>query len=294
MLRAKFGRNAESISMAWIWSKMRLRGNSRRRGGNQESLGYFEGGFGVVADRIGEEIRRLGGEVHQPERVTRITLVPGAAIDRLEVETSLRRERFAAVISTPAPPLLARLAPDLPEDYRRRCEEIEHAAILCTMLVLRRQFSPIYWMNISDRSIPFGGIIEHTNFMPPEVYGGRRVVYLSHYVYPDEPVYGLEADELLAHYRPGLERVRPEFSPDWLEDRMVFRDRWAQPIVTADYHRRLLPLETPIDGLYAATMAQIYPEDRGTNYAVGIGARAAARVLEQLAAEGRLASSTGS
>ncbi|MGH7819191.1 MAG: NAD(P)/FAD-dependent oxidoreductase [Candidatus Binatia bacterium] len=279
LLRAKFGRHAEEISMAWIWSKMRLRGNSRTRAGSRESLGYLDGGFGVASRALAEGIVGRGGRVHLSERVERIRALPGGAA-RFEVETSRRREAFSAVISTVAPPLLARLAPDLPPEYRRRCEAIEHAAILCTMLVLRRRFSSIYWMNVSDPEVPFGGLIEQTNFLPPEHYRGRHVVYISHYTYPDDAVYDMQSQALLRHYLPGLRRIQPEFDESWIEERMVFRDRWAQPIVTADYHRRLLPLETPLAGLYAATMSQVYPEDRGTNYAVRIGERAARALLE--------------
>jgi protoporphyrinogen oxidase len=147
------------------------------------------------------------------------------------------------------------------------------------MLVLRRQLSPIYWMNISDAEIPFGGLIEHTNFVSPERYGGRRILYVSHYVYADEPIYRLESGALLERYRPGLLRVRPAFADDWIERQMQFRDDYAQPIVDVGYHRRLLPLVGPLPGLVVATMSQIYPEDRGTNYAVRIGEQAARALL---------------
>jgi protoporphyrinogen oxidase len=277
LLRAKFGRNAESISMAWIWSKMRLRGTSRTQGGNKESLGYLDGGFGVVARALGQAIVRDGGAVNVSEPVLRLSALPPERhpAERFEITTSRRAQRFAAVISTVAPPLLARLAPDLPADYRRRLEAFEHSAILCTMFLLRHQLSPIYWMNISDRAIPFGGLIEHTNFIPRERYGGRRILYISHYCYADEPVYRFESQELFAHYRPGLERVRPGFDETWVERQMQFRDDHAQPIVDVGYHRRLLPVAGPSPGLYAATMSQVYPEDRGTNYAVRVGTQAA-------------------
>jgi protoporphyrinogen oxidase len=281
LLRAKFGRNAESISMAWIWSKMRLRGTSRTQGGNKESLGYLDGGFGVLARALGDAIVRGGGAVNVSEPVLRISALPPEHHpgERFEVTTSRRTERFAAVISTVAPPLLARLAPDLPPDYRQRLQGFEHSAILCTMLLLRHQLSSIYWLNISDRAIPFGGLIEHTNFIPRERYGGQRILYISHYCYSDEPVYRFESRELFAHYRPGLERVRPGFDETWVERQMQFRDDHAQPIVDVGYHRRLLPVTGPLPGLYVATMSQVYPEDRGTNYAVRVGTQAAAALL---------------
>jgi protoporphyrinogen oxidase len=260
---------------------MRLRGTSRTQGGNKESLGYMEGGFGVVARALGEAITRHGGTVNAGEPVVRISAIPPSAggAERFEVETSRRRERFSAVLSTVAPPLLARLVPDLPAEYRQRCESFEHSAILCTMLLIRQQMSPIYWMNISEPGIPFGGLIEHTNFIPRERYGGQRILYISHYVYRDEPVYRFESRELLAHYRAGLERVQPQFDDTWIERQMQFRDDYAQPIVDCEYHRRLLPLAAPLPGLYVATMSQVYPEDRGTNYAVRVGTQAARELL---------------
>jgi protoporphyrinogen oxidase len=287
LLRAKFGRHAESISMAWVWSKMRLRGTSRTRGGNRESLGYIEGGFGVVARRLAERILANGGAVHAPEPVRRISATADERGNLFEVETARRRERFVAVVSTVAPPLLARLAPDLPEPYRARCAQFEHSAILCTMLLLRRSLSPIYWLNISDPTIPFGGLIEHTNFIPPARYRDRRIVYVSHYVYPDEPIYRWDSRQVFEHYRPGLRRVQPAFDDEWIERQFAFRDDYAQPIVDVGYHRRLLPLESPLPGLVVATMAQIYPEDRGTNYAVRIGERAAQTLLAGALARAR-------
>lgn len=283
LLRAKFGRNADRISMAWIWNKMRLRGNSRVRGGHKESLGYLAGGFGVLTRALAAAIEEKGGCIRTSERVLEVRPRPAGGF---EVRTTKRTEGFDAVISTVAPPLLARLAPALPEEYRRRCEGFEHAAIVCTLVELRRSFSPIYWMNVSDPEIPFGGLIEHTNFLSPAHYGDRHLLYVSHYTYPDDPVFGLDAGELFAHYLEGFRRIEPSFSPDWVERRLTFRDRWAQPIVTVGYQRRLLPLETPLEGLYAATMAQVYPQDRGTNYAIRIGTAAAERLLASAHARG--------
>ena len=276
LLRAKFGRRAGDVSMAWIWSKMRLRGRSRTQDGTEEALGYLEGGFGVLTRRLAAEIERRGGIVRTTERVERISPRPGGGFD---VRTPRGVGRFDAVISTVAPPILARLAPELPDDYRARLEGIDHFAILCTLLVLRERISPIYWMNVSDPEVPFGGLIEHTNFVSPKRYGGRHLAYVSHYVDPEDEIWGLDLDGLLHRYQPGLRRIRPDLDPSWILEAHPLRDRYAQPIVTTDYHRRLLPLASPLRGLYVATMAQVYPEDRGTNYAVRIGRAAADRLI---------------
>ena len=49
-----------------------------------------------------------------------------------------------------------------------------------------------------------------------------------------------------------------------------------------NYSKLLPPLQTPVPGLYSACMAQIYPEDRGQNYAIRIGREAADAILKTL------------
>jgi protoporphyrinogen oxidase len=53
---------------------------------------------------------------------------------------------------------------------------------LCPLLELDRSLSPYYWLNVGDRDMPFGGVIEQTNVLPPSTYGGRHVVDISSYV----------------------------------------------------------------------------------------------------------------
>jgi hypothetical protein len=59
----------------------------------------------------------------------------------------------------------------------------------------------------------------------------------------------------------------------------LHREPAAQPIVTVGYKQRIPPLATPVRGLFLANTTQIYPEDRGTNYAVRLGGEAAAAIL---------------
>ncbi len=317
LLRAKFGRNAERVAMVWMWGKMRLRTTSRTKGGTKERLGYVRGSFGTLVDRLAERLGALGGTVHAGCIVRRIEATPTALIPpeanvpafvsnlrrleirnsgppwtatrggELRVETSRGTYTFDAVVSTVAPPLLADLAPVLPAGWRQTARSLDHSGVICTIFVLRRSLSPIYWMNVSDPTVPFGGLIEHTNYIPASAYGGRHVLYVSHYAYPDEEFFGLPSDELLARYLPHLKRVNPAFDKSWIEKYMIMRDDYAQPIVTVNFAERLLPYATPVPGLFSASMAQLYPEDRGTNYAVRGGNQVAAVVRQYCEAAGR-------
>ncbi len=171
------------------------------------------------------------------------------------------------------------LAAAVGDEYLGRLRATEYHTALCLLLELDRQFSPFYWTNIADTSVPFVGLIEHTNFIEPARYKGRRFLYVANYLAPGDPLLSLSADELLAAYLPGLQAVQPSFSPDWIVAKWLHREPAAQPIVTVGYHERIPPLQTAVPGLVLANTTQIYPEDRGTNYSVRLGGDAARALL---------------
>ncbi len=59
LLKGKFERHFDQVSMAWFWSRLHIRANSRSNGGG-EKLGYFRGGFNVMTSALEHEIRRRG------------------------------------------------------------------------------------------------------------------------------------------------------------------------------------------------------------------------------------------
>jgi hypothetical protein len=83
-------------------------------------------------------------------------------------------------------------------------------------------------------------------------------------------------------YLPAATRLAPELGRARILERHLFRAEYAQPIVGTYYSRVLPPVRTGVPGLYSAAMAQVYPEDRGQNYAVKIAREAAATLLEDL------------
>jgi protoporphyrinogen oxidase len=156
---------------------------------------------------------------------------------------------------------------------------IEYFAALCLLLELDRPFSSFYWTNVADRDLPFVGLIEHTNLIGPERYDGRRFLYVANYLEHGHELLSLDDDALLQRYTPELRKVNPAFDPTWVRARWLHREPAAQPIVTVGYHERIPPLRTSVDGLLLANTTQVYPEDRGTNYAVRLGERAAEELL---------------
>ena len=145
------------------------------------------------------------------------------------------------------------LAAEVGEAYLARARGIEYFAALCLLLEIDRAFSPYYWTNVADRALPFVGLIEHTNFVEPERYGGRRFLYVANYLPHGHELLELDADALLARYEPGLRAVNPAFSRAGCSARWRFAEPAAQPIVTVGYGERIPPLRTPAPGSCSPT-----------------------------------------
>ena len=282
LLRGKFGEHYAEISMTWLWCKIYLRVASRGKPWEKEKLGYPMGSFGEVFDTLGERIVQMGGEVHISAGVRRVVVEDGRATG-LEVEvpdSEAEIRDYDAVIATTPSYVFTRLVPPLPHEYEKNLTDVTYLAAVLVVLVLNQPLSQMYWLNIADRSMPFVGIIEQTNFMDPSLYGGKHVVYFSNYPSRQNPLYQKSGEELLEDFLPHLSRINPNFDRSWIEEHYHHRVDAAQPIIGVNYSQRIPDFRTPIKGLYLANTTQIYPEDRGTNYSVRLGKQVVDMVLK--------------
>ncbi len=266
-LRAKFGTYYDKIPMVWFWGKIWLRTTSRRSPLDQEKLGYFHGSFQVIVDVLARACEDAGVRIVR-EGVDQLVQLPG---DTWAVHSQGDTTAVDAVLATVPSHIFQRVAPPLPPDYVARLNALEYEAAVVAILQLDRPLSDIYWLNIADDDLPFTGVIEHTNFIDPEVYGGARFVYLSKYMEPDHPYFTMSDEQIIAEYLSHLSRINPDFTPEWVIRTWVFRERAAQPIIPMRYSERIPAHRTPLPHLYLANTTQIYPEDRGTNYSVRLG-----------------------
>jgi protoporphyrinogen oxidase len=279
LLIGKFGAHADAISAVWFWSKLTLRGGSRGKDGG-EALAYYRGGFAEFARNVGDYLRAQGGTIRMDTAVTKVRT---AGDGRVHIETSKGSVTArTALVTTPMP-----LAADIlaaPAAYKDQLRAIQYIGNVCLVLELDRSLSDQYWTNVNDPSFPFVGIIEHTNFEPASSYGGRHIVYLSKYLPVEEALYNMNADEALAFAVPHIRRMFPKLDRTWVKHAYVWREPYAQPLVVKHYSKLIPPFETPLANVFIATMAQVYPEDRGTNYAIREGRKAAEAINAKLGA----------
>jgi len=286
LLRAKFGDKADQIAMSWLWAKLRNRRQVTGEEARQEVLVYPRHSFESIFARLRDRIEELGGRVLIDRPAVRLARAAGQFLVTPGAPESFRRghdprtfepagepERYDAVIATVPTDIFehlldSELASAVGEAYLAQAGSIEYFTALCLVLELDRQFHPYYWTNVVDEDLRFIGLIEQTNLVPPEHYGGRRFLYVANYLPRDHELLGLDMDELLTVYEPGLRKVNPAFSRDWIRQRWLFREPAAQPVVLPNHRDRMPPYATPVPGLYLANTTQVYPDDRGTNYAV--------------------------
>lgn len=275
LLVGKFGPFADVVSAVWFWKKIALRGGSRGAKG-EEMLAYYEGGFAALSAAIGASLTKAGADIRLNAPVTRIVTRDGAAV---AVEAGGATIDADAVLLTPALPIIADLLHGaVPATFEARLRRVQYLANVCLVLELDRSLSETYWLNVNDPTFPFVGIIEHTNFEPPESYGGSHIVYLSKYLPESDALYTLGDDELLAFAIPHVTRMFPKFDRSWIIRHHVWRAAYAQPIMEKHYSGIVPGTTTPLANVFISTMAQVYPEDRGTNYAIREGRAVAAQI----------------
>lgn len=276
LLITKFGEDYDKISMAWLWGKIKLRGSSKEHG--KEALGYLDGSNSILLDEIRHRLENMNASI-----ITGCRVESAVKKDRYLLNTSKGGFEYDIVLSTVPLPVSINICSDiLPPEYIDSMKCIEYTSTSCMVLTLDRQFTKYYWINIGDESIPFGGLIEHTNMLPPEEYGGNHILYISDYMYSCNPLYMMDCSELLREYIPYLKRVNHSFDESWIKDAVLFKDEYAQPVIKMRYSQKKPEFTTPVEGLFIANMCNIYPEDRGVNYAVRDGMRVAAEIIKRI------------
>ncbi len=268
LLIGKFGPYYKDVNMAWMWARIKAR-TSR--------LGTFEGGFQKFADLFAEKLRQIGAEIRLGVSIKSIK--QDQASDGLSVDG----ESFDKVLVTSSPSLMAKLCPDLPENYLKGLLKLKSMGAVVMTLALKHSLSEdgYYWFNVpKDEGYPFLALVEHTNFVPKENFGGDHIVYAGDYSELGHEYFSMSDEQLLERFIPAFQKFNPGFSRDWVRKIWVYKTNYAQPVPLVNHSKNIPAIETPIKGLYFASMSQVYPWDRGTNFAVEIGRKAVRIMLD--------------
>jgi protoporphyrinogen oxidase len=271
LLVGKFGEeNYRLINMAWFWARMHSR---------TPNLVSYRGGMQAFFDQLAARLKGMGVSMRYGARVNAVAAHPEGG---LELRWGSSKERFDACLATLSPHQLAGIAPALPEEYLAKLRSLRHMGAVIMVFALTHRLSDqgVYWHNLpKDAGFPFLALVEHTNFMSTEDFNGDHIVYCGDYLPLNHEYFHLSQEELRKRFLSALPRFNPAFQLSWVKKSWLFRTEYAQPIPLVCHSRNIPSVRTPLPGLYFASMSQVYPWDRGTNYAVRLGREAAAMII---------------
>ena len=239
LLKGKFHDRYKDISMAWLWARIHTRVGSKDDRG-KEVLGYLDGGFGQIIDRLAQEIEKRGGKVKTNNQI--MDRHDGLSLQKLEND-------FDFIIDT------------------RPAKTVDYLGAIDVVFSSKQNLSPYYWHNINDPDSPFLAFIQHTNLVDKQQYGNKNIYYMGTYVPQDHRYFSVTDKTISNEFFDYLKKILPEFKPEKVLETKVFKMKYAQHIVDLRY-RSKIPLYKQSEKVFNLNFAQIYPEDRGINYAV--------------------------
>ena len=269
LFELKFYHFTPNLSAAWIWTRIRRIGNSRKSM-MEEKLGYIEGGSELIMNRLVEEIVKGGGKVHTMSAVDKVE-IEGQAVKGVVIKGALKI--FEQVVSTVPTPYVDKMIPDLPCDILEKFRSINNIAVVCVIVKLKRSVTKNFWLNVSDERMDIPGIVEYSNLNPNT--NGDHIVYVPYYVPGDHPIYADDDEVFFDKIKGYLKQINPEVNDDDFLSMTASRYRYAQPICEPEFQQKLPPIDLPVKGLFAADTSYYYPEDRGISESIDIGQRIA-------------------
>ncbi len=269
LFEKKFGDYAKEINAAWFWARIRKR---------SARLGYPEGGFISFIKKIEQRIVRQGGKIIYNTPVSSIEQKGNKII----IKAGNKKGEFDKVICTLPLGTYLNITKGLPNEYINRISKLKGLGAINLVLSLNTEFfkSGTYWLNNNEYSFPFIALVEHTNFIEKKHYDNNHILYVANYLPSNHRYFSYSEKDLFEEFYPYLSKINKYFSKGKVNKMWIFKDVFAQPVVFRNYSEKIPSFETPIDNLYIANMQQIYPWDRGTNYAVQIGKKVVELVIK--------------
>lgn len=271
LLYGKFSTYAPKVAASWFWARIVKR---------TPSLCYIDGGFHTLTDALEQSINKNKGTIYTATTVDSLSILPNK---KIELSWKRKKKTFDRILVTTPTPIAKKCIPSLPLSYIKGLESIPH--LHAQVLIVETDMpllAHVYWLNVTDRAFPFLAMVAHTNFMHPKHYGGKHLTYLGNYLPSGHPYLSMTNEQLLTVFLPYIQRLSPSVTKKTIRRSYLFTAPFAQPVHELRYSKKIPPIETPIPGVYMANMDYVFPWDRGTNYAVELGQKAAEAIASSI------------
>jgi protoporphyrinogen oxidase len=257
MLKAKFDGNFDDTPATYIWSRLVRMKSTRQGAGQQEMSGHLIGGYPTLLNALAQKIEGTGGAIEVNKPVQEVMIDDNLAWG-LRFESQV--VPFDRIVSTLQLPITYKLIPDADPVYRKSMVAMEYLGIIAVLLVLDRPLSEFWTINITDDRFPFTGVIETTSYIDPSFVGDQHLVYLPKYISPGSEWSNKTDGELAEMWLDSLEMMFPEFDRSSVKELHIHKERYVEPLHGLNQTDLIPDVATPIENLYLATTAQIYPQ----------------------------------
>jgi len=259
LLSAKFGPYLGEVNLAWFWTRIAKR---------SKKLGYFEGGFAGLTEKMERYIKERGGKILTETEISSVQNRDGGGV-------TVNGEVFDAVVITTPAPVAKKLFSEV------QVPAINYLWGQTLILELSKKMIRGYWMNILEKDFPYLVMVEHTNMIDKKMYGDNRVIYLGNYLPEGHKQLKMTKEQLVSLYAPYLKKINKHFRRKHIKNVFLFREPYSQPVFPLNYSQQISKFRVAT-GIYTANMSMVYPFDRGTNYAIKLGKEVAKLVISDL------------
>jgi len=263
LFQFKFYQYTNSLSAAWIWSRIRRIGNSRYNLFN-EKLGYLDGGSDVLLQAMQNDILKNGGQIKLQLPVKKVLIRNNKVIG---IISDNGVDYFDTIISTIPLSYIPSLIPDLPEYILNQFKSVHNIAVVCVIIKLNKKVSDNFWININDPDMDIPGLVEYSNLRKLD----NHIVYVPFYMPGNHKKYNDDNSIFISKVKIYLRKINPKIIETDFIDIVVSRYRFAQPIGIPEYLKSIPPARLPVEGLWVADTSYYYPEDRGISESILLG-----------------------
>jgi protoporphyrinogen oxidase len=273
LLRSKLGTAGEKTSAAFMWATIKRYYGTRRSSSKKEMMGCVRGGYYSILDHIRERISNIGTQIFTDYTVKKIESLNG---DKIKIQSQNGTNlTFDSVIATTPSPEIIQLLPNLSDEYSSKLNAVDYLGVVCVTLVLKRSLTPFYVTNLTDPELPFTGLIEATNVIPPEIFNSKTLIYLPKYVTPDDPFSEKSGKEIIDVFLKALKRMFPDLCDEDIISHAVHKEPYVQPIQAIGYSEKIPPMKTPLKNIYIANTTMILNSTLNNNEVIKLARKTA-------------------
>ena len=255
LLMAKLGESYKRVSAVFIWTYIKRLFEAREdSSAKKEQMGYVSGGYKTVFDALEEKLGQTNAEIYLNTTVEQIQPDPNGGV-LLKTEGN-EPEHFDKVVFTSPVNVLEKVVDPSMVDISGDSRSVEYLGVICMIVMLKKEITPFYVLNIADETIPFTGVIGMTALVDKNETGGHHMIYLPKYIISDDPFLRKPDEEIKSIFLEGLHRMYPDLEESDIVSVTINRAFKVQPLQVLNYSEIIPRVKTKHSDFYVLNTSQ--------------------------------------